>query len=143
MDNELWRVIENTQGLYEVSTLGRVRRLPRRGKTGEPKIIGSSPSLRGYLRVDLWVGGRRDRRALADVVGAAFLPKPGPDQHYALRDDDSRADYSVANVVLKGRPPNTGYLLAMKRLAAREAVRQQHREAMEAEREKALGEYDY
>lgn len=57
--NEIWKPIKNYEGLYEVSTLGRVKSLPRlkinnRGKQlTKEKILKGNDFNKGYLKVPL------------------------------------------------------------------------------------------
>lgn len=114
MDIE-WRVVEGTNGLYEVSNTGEVRRrrwrwtvnpaIPTRQERleVEPRPVRISRTGQGYGRVTFSVNGITQRRGLAEVVGSAFLPPLASDREsYVLRDGTRRDDYSVANIARRG-----------------------------------------
>lgn len=112
-----WRDVPETNGRYQVSDQGRLRRLgapiwtdPETGLThrkAPPKPVKAMRSLSGYLMAELWVDGKRTRRNLADVVGEAFHGSIDPKTHQYLlvstetETDDYRSDplaYRVANI---------------------------------------------
>lgn len=76
--NEEWRTIEGYEGLYEVSSLGRVRSIPK--KHSYPKcaigILSPSTNKAGYKRVTLCKEGRTQGFSVHRLVAAAFLGKP-------------------------------------------------------------------
>lgn len=77
MTDEQWRPIAKLEGLYEVSDLGRVRRLPRRMKDGRalPGRILALHDSGGYLAVRVFPE-RRDlmvRKAVHHLVLEAFV----------------------------------------------------------------------
>lgn len=68
--NEQWRDVPNYEGLYQVSNLGRIRRMPK------GKIRVQKATKNGYLQINLckenkirWVGVHR-------LVATAFVPNP-------------------------------------------------------------------
>lgn len=70
MENEVWKVIDG-QERYEVSSLGRVRRI----STG--RLMKPAPDRKGYLHVGLYENGRKTTRRLAGIVARAFIgPRP-------------------------------------------------------------------
>jgi len=66
--NEIWRPVLGYEGLYEVSSFGRVRRGNRLLKTQD------YPN--GYLYVSLCKDGARKNRMIHRLVAEAFLPNP-------------------------------------------------------------------
>lgn len=74
--NELWKPVLGFEGVYAVSNFGRVKRLIKNTSTHAGKILKpdtSSP----YLRVTLFLDGRRFRKLLHEVVCEAFHgPRP-------------------------------------------------------------------
>lgn len=66
---EVWRAIPDWP--YEVSSLGRVRRI------GTERIRKNNKGRHGYEYVDLWVGERRRFFRVAALVASAFIgPRP-------------------------------------------------------------------
>ena len=93
--SEEWRIIRDTDGMYEVSSLGRVRSLDRvlhkadgtdqpwRGTVRTPTLAG-----RGYWSVTLRFGRRRNVHVL--VCEAFHGPKPTPTHQAAHTNGDHR-----------------------------------------------------
>lgn len=69
---EEWRPIAGFEGIYEVSSEGRVRRV----KEGANKILKPYSNKKGYLGVDLHDCGRRLSAKIHRLVAAAFIPNP-------------------------------------------------------------------
>jgi hypothetical protein len=66
---EIWKTIENYEGLYEVSTLGRVKSF----KLGKEAILNPSKNSKGYLVINLHKDGKRKTFNLHKLVAVAFL----------------------------------------------------------------------
>ena len=81
MSMEEWRAIVGFEGCYEVSDLGRVRALRRKGTAGgllTPWLDACGKRV-AYLRVDLFRAGRRKKAMVHRLVAQAFLgPAPFP-----------------------------------------------------------------
>ena len=77
---EIWRDIPEYLGLYQVSNIGRVKRLDRKiinnGKHTIKKgsIIHQSKSLKGYMRVRLFINGKIKEELVHRVVAKTFIP---------------------------------------------------------------------
>ena len=85
MENiEIWKDIENYEGKYQVSNLGRVRSLERdvfnyRGTLMhhmEEKILVQRIGKRGYAYVNLYLNGKAKTIKTHRLVAMAFLPNP-------------------------------------------------------------------
>ena len=84
MKNEEWRDVVGYEGLYQVSDQGRVKSLERKiphWRGGEriqkERILKPIDDGRGYLRVDLYAGGKRKRFKVHRLVCQAFHENPG------------------------------------------------------------------
>jgi hypothetical protein len=93
MNLEQWRDIPGYEGHYQVSDLGRVRRMTTRaGNPMEPRLL--RPWLvRGYPRVALSGGSRSEQpqKLVHRLVLEAFVgPPPEPDMHGAHQDGNSQ-----------------------------------------------------
>ena len=91
--DEEWRPVVGYEGWYEVSNLGRVRRVkagPRTyvGRVLKPQRLSGKP---GYWGVRLWRNtGRGESKRVHLLVAAAFLdPQPSPLHEINHRDGDS------------------------------------------------------
>ncbi len=76
-ENEQWKDIDWTEGLYQVSTLGRVARVHAKGG-GCPlrTILKPMHSTIKYPTVHLSINTRRKRCTIHRLVANAFLPNP-------------------------------------------------------------------
>lgn len=68
--NEQWKAIEGYDGLYEVSSLGRVRSR----YSGEWKMLRPAKINKGYLIVGLCKNGKRKGFTVHRLVAQAFIP---------------------------------------------------------------------
>ena len=71
---EEWKDIEGYDGLYQVSSEGRVRSLPRNTTKGQ--IIKPSIQNTGYYYVLLYKDGKAIRKTLHRIIAKAFIPNP-------------------------------------------------------------------
>jgi hypothetical protein len=100
---EEWRPVVGYEGVYEVSSLGRVRSLNRHADhpRGPLNIRGMQISpfknARGYLRVSLRDSGARSKRTVHSLVLEAFIgPRPGGMQSRHL--NGNKADNRPENL---------------------------------------------
>lgn len=78
-NTEIWKPVAGYEGLYEVSSYGRVRSLDRIDSNNHPLkgvIIKPYISNSGYLLVGLYKQQKRDRKLLHRLVAEAFIPNP-------------------------------------------------------------------
>lgn len=74
---EIWKPIEGYEGLYEVSSYGRVKRLggyDRFNRKKVSKILKLSYNNSGYYIVHLWKNGFRKSKLLHRLVAETFIP---------------------------------------------------------------------
>ena len=78
MAKEIWKDIENYDGIYQISNFGRVKSLSRQTKSGKYKEIIKKPSLagRGYYRLALCKNGKPKYYYIHRLVAKAFIPNP-------------------------------------------------------------------
>lgn len=120
MDTEEWRPVEGFAGYYEVSSLGRVRSLPRRivRRDGKPltipgKILTAKANGRGYPRVTLQHCGTEKWTHVHSLVAAAFLPPPpGP-----MGTGNQFSVNHISGVKTDNRAVNLEYVTARENLA--------------------------
>ena len=70
---EIWKEIEGTNGMYQVSNLGNVKSFTRIKKGGLLKFGYFS---NGYLFVHIRINGKRRSHLVHRLVASAFLPNP-------------------------------------------------------------------
>ena len=109
MENEEWRPIPGWEGRYEVSTLGRVRSLPRTYRatfglvTTKIRVLRPSEEKNGYRSIHLNPGNVR--KSIHSVVAEAFYG-PRPPGHDILHLNGNRADNRLENLRYGTRSEN-------------------------------------
>ena len=73
LHNEEWKDIVESDGLYQISNMGRVRSLLDSANT---KILIPQAYGCGYLKVSMRINGRRKQLGVHRLVAEAFLPNP-------------------------------------------------------------------
>ena len=71
---EIWKDIKGVEGKYEISSLGRVMSIKRKGTRGG--ILNIHKSINGYLRVCLWIDDGVKTLSLSRLIAQAFIPNP-------------------------------------------------------------------
>lgn len=72
---EVWKDIAGFEGLYKISSLGRVVSVARLGNRGGG-VIKPTANHAGYLRVGLHKNNKRQMYRVHRLVAEAFLPNP-------------------------------------------------------------------
>lgn len=73
---EIWKDIQGYEGLYQVSNLGRVRRLHKDYRCSKYKIISIKKQNNGYYRVCLSKYNKNKYFWIHRLVAQAFIPNP-------------------------------------------------------------------
>ena len=79
MNEEIWRPIEGYEGLYEVSSYGKVRSLDKYDSMNRflrGRILRLFTDGLGYLRAQLYSNSKRKSFLVHRLVAQAFLPNP-------------------------------------------------------------------
>ena len=79
MTEEIWRPILGYEGVYEVSSYGRVRSLDRydgRNHFIKGRIMKRSYCSNGYLSIDLCLNGKIKKCLVHRLVALTFIPNP-------------------------------------------------------------------
>lgn len=84
---EIWLPINGYEGLYEVSSFGRVRSL-NYSRTGQTRILVSAQKKNGYLQVGLFKNRKRKNYKVHRLVAEAFIPNWFDDKQVNHIDED-------------------------------------------------------
>lgn len=83
VENEYWKSVKGYEGIYEISSFGRVKRLELRctDKNGvnyckKERITLGSKTKEGYIRLGLTKNGKRIKYLIHRLMGEAFLSNP-------------------------------------------------------------------
>ena len=114
--SEQWKDIKGYEGIYQVSTLGRVRRLAgeietERGKRYLPVRIKKAILVDGYLYYTLYINDIEERCAAHRLVAAAFIPNPENKPHVNHLNGD-KTDNRAENLEWCTRSENMRHALA-------------------------------
>ena len=100
---EEWRPIEGYEGLYEVSSYGRVRSLDRYVKYSngrihlyKGKVLSPIKDTDGYLKVNLYCNGKNKKCLVHRLISQAFIPNPLGLPQVNHRDED-KSNNSIDN----------------------------------------------
>lgn len=99
MNAEEWRPVVGCESTHEVSSLGRVRSIPRQVSKGtcHGKIICTHLS-NGYPHISIRSGNKRFRVRVHQLVAAAFLTKPEGRRVQVNHIDGNRENNVLSNL---------------------------------------------
>lgn len=117
MEQEKWKDIDGFEGLYKISSYGRVYSVLRdtaNGKRGG-KLLHSADNGHGYKWIGLWVGNNCKKFYIHRLVAQAFIPNPKglPEINHK---DENTANNHVENLEWCDRKYNVNYGTARKRI---------------------------
>jgi hypothetical protein len=98
---EMWRTVVGGEEIYAISNTGnaRSRRIPRSGKRfGHWRLLKPMINSYGYLRVSLYLNGKKTTRLIHHLVADAFLPPKGPTDTVVRHLNDDKLDNRVENL---------------------------------------------
>ena len=112
---ENWKDIENYEGFYQVSNLGRVRSLERdiyypNGTVHhlKEKILASNLDRHGYQYVNLYKNGEGKKMLVHRLVAMAFIPNPENNPQVNHKDENPLNNF-VENLEWCTASYNTNY----------------------------------
>lgn len=95
LEDEEWRVINNTDSLYFVSSLGRVKSY----QGYKAIILKPYTTPKGYEKVDIVEHGQRQTKFVHRLVAAAFLPLPNGIDYQLHHKDKLPNSNAASNLV--------------------------------------------
>lgn len=107
---ETWKDIKGYDGLYQVSNLGRVYGLTA-NKVVKPHLNNS-----GYLRVDLYKGGKGKRFFVHRLVAETYIPNPN-NYPQINHKDENKTNNQVTNLEFCDEKYNNNYGTGQQRSA--------------------------
>lgn len=114
VNHEHWRDIPGYEHLYQVSDLGRIKRLPRivakRGTNGyrvSERILSPTPNKKGYLRTTLRIGKEIKSYLVHRLVLLAFVG-PCPVGKETCHGDGNSANNVLSNLRYDTKEANEG-----------------------------------
>lgn len=115
---ELWKDIEGFEGLYQISTNGRVRGFVR----VKGKILSPHKNEDGYLQIRLHKDGKKYSKYVHRLVAMAFIPNPKnlPEVNHK---DENKRNNSVNNLEWCTHEYNITYGTCQKRSSDSYAAR--------------------
>lgn len=96
-DIEVWKPVVSWEGIYEVSTHGRIRRIAPRGDGHASGFLLGSISSYGYRQIMLRYRGRKVITFVHQIVAAAFLG-PCPAGHNVNHKDEVKLNNHLENL---------------------------------------------
>lgn len=101
---EVWKDIENYEGLYQVNNFGQVRSVKR-------NIILKGWSVKGYICVPLNKNGKQEDARVHRLVARAFIPNP--DNYFCVDHiNGNRTDNRANNLRWCTTKQNNGFAMA-------------------------------
>ena len=99
MENEEWRDVVGYEGLYQVSSIGRVKSLREKTRIKDKRdgIMCQKFDQRGYYRVNLHKDGKCKALLVSRLVAMAFIPNPN-NLPQVGHNDDVKTNNTVENL---------------------------------------------
>ena len=131
MEKEIWKDIEDYEGLYKVSNMGRVKSL----KFGKERILKAFNNGNGYLQLFLWKDGKKKHYKIHRLVAQAFLENPYnlPEVNHK---DENKQNNCADNLEFCDKVYNCNYGTRNQRVAEKLRGRKQSEEHIKKRAEK-------
>lgn len=110
-EKEIWKNIVGYEGLYQVSSLGRVKSLERIDSNGHPvkeRVLTSFPNRSGYCKVNLYRDRNMEVKSVHRLVAETFIPNPDNLPQVNHKDED-KGNNLVENLEWCTASYNTNY----------------------------------
>ena len=116
MNNEVWKDIDEYEGLYQVSNLGRVKSLKR----CNDKIMSLRRDKDGYILVNLWKNHERKTFKVHRLVSQTFITNPQNLPQVNHKDED-KTNNRVENLEWCDSKYNNNYGTHIQRSAEKQS----------------------
>lgn len=119
LPNEVWEDVKGYEGLYKVSSMGRVKSLERidcRGHLVKERILKLKKGRIGYFYVTLCKDGKQKNYFIHRLVAEAFL-KPIPKKNFVNHLDEVKTSNHYSNLEYCTHKENCNYGTRNKRVA--------------------------
>ena len=97
MNNEIWKDVLGYELVYQVSNLGRVKRIAHYKNTYSGRVLTQNLDNKGYLRVHLSKNNKSINRSIHQLVLEAFVG-PKPDGLQGRHLNGNRLDNQLINL---------------------------------------------
>lgn len=137
MELEIWKDIENFEGLYQISNLGKVKSVDRKVHVIDTKsnrdydrhfpecIRATNLDTKGYVMVTLKKDGKTHRHRVHRLVAQAFIPNPEklPQVNHI---DENKENNHVSNLEWCTNEYNGSYGTRIKRISEKNRGKSTH-----------------
>lgn len=108
--NEIWKSIEGYEGMYEVSSIGKIKGIPRKFRTNT-KILKPLINIKNkYTYVQLSTGGKIKAVRVHRIVAMAFIPNTD-NKPYVNHKDGNKSNNCLDNLEWVTESENTQHAL--------------------------------
>lgn len=94
-ENEEWKEIHDSNGLYYVSNYGRIKSMTRDKINGR---IMKAAQVKGFLTINIKLFGRQKTYLVHKLVAEAFVTKRKPDDTYVIHIDFNVQNNHISNL---------------------------------------------
>lgn len=105
---EVWKDVVGYEGIYQVSSLGRIKSVNYYRKTNREQVRKPCKRKDGYLSIALSKDGKTITKTVHRIVATAFIPNPNNLEMINHKDED-RTNNSVDNLEWCSRSYNQIY----------------------------------
>lgn len=109
-NSEIWKDVVGYEGSYQVSNLGRVKRIKHTTKNYffSERIVNQYVNMNGYMMAPLSKDGKDKHKAVHRLVAQAFIPNPNNLQCVNHK-DENKQNNNVENLEWCTKKYNTNY----------------------------------
>lgn len=125
-ENEIWKPIEGYEGLYEISSYGRIYSYPRLGTKGgiiKPNNLNTNEK---YLKVKISKNGVIKKQPVHKLVAVTFIPNPN-NYPCVNHKDENKRNNNVDNLEWCTIEYNDNYGTRNQRIAEKNKIVQQNK----------------